>query len=64
MGKAAGKDAGRNKATLVAALGLDAARARRDALADEAQAALDELELHGRTAILAEAARFTVARTS
>lgn len=64
LGKAAGKDAGRNKATLVSALGLDAARARRDALAGEAQAALEELGLHGRTAILSEAARFTVARKS
>lgn len=62
LGKAAGKDAGRNKATLVAALGLDAARARRDALAADAQAALAELDLRSRTAILAEAARFTVDR--
>ena len=64
LGKAAGKDAGRNKATLVAALGLDAAKARRDALADEAQAALAATGLGDRTAILAEAARFTVARKS
>ena len=62
LGKAAGKDAGRNKATLVAALGLDAAKARRDALAAEAQAALSATGLGDRTAILAEAARFTVAR--
>ena len=40
LGKRAGKDAGRNKATLVAALGLKAARKRRDALAQEAIAAL------------------------
>ena len=33
LGKRAGKDAERNKATLVAALGLEAARARRDQLA-------------------------------
>ncbi len=32
LGKRAGKDADRNKATLVAALGLDAARERRDSL--------------------------------
>ena len=41
LGKRAGKDADRNKATLVAALGLDAARERRDRLAQEAIAALD-----------------------
>ena len=59
-----GKDAGRNKATLVSAIGIEAARARRDALAQEAQAALDELALRNRTGTLAEAARFTVARKS
>ena len=64
LGKAAGKDAGRNKATLVAALGLDAAKARRDALAREAETALAATGLGERTAILAEAARFTVARKS
>ena len=64
LGKAAGKDAGRNKATLVAALGLAPAKARRDKLAAEAQAALDDTSLGARTAILAEAARFTVARKS
>lgn len=62
LGKAAGKDAGRNKATLVSSLGIEGAKARRDALAGEAQAALAALDLPGRTAILAEAARFTVAR--
>ena len=64
LGKATGKDAGRNKATLVAALGPGAARARRDALAAEAQAALEELGLRSRADILMEAARFTVARKS
>ena len=64
LGKAAGKDAGRNKATLVAALGLDAARSRRDALADDAVAALGELGFLSRTAILAAAAQFTVERKS
>lgn len=64
LGKAAGKDAGRNKATLVSSLGLDGAKARRDALAADAQTALADLDLPGRTAILAEAARFTVARKS
>jgi farnesyl diphosphate synthase len=64
LGKAAGKDAGRNKATLVSALGLDQAKVRRDALAREAADALAETGLGDRTAILAEAARFTVARKS
>jgi farnesyl diphosphate synthase len=62
LGKAAGKDAGRNKATLVAALGLEAAKVRRDALAREAAEALEATGLGERTAVLAEAARFTVVR--
>ncbi len=62
LGKRAGKDADRNKATLVAALGLEAARARRDRLAQEA---IGALELFGDKArILKEAARFAVARKS
>lgn len=61
LGKRAGKDADRNKATLVAALGLDAARKRRDALAQEAISALD-LFPADRSAVLKEAARFAVAR--
>ena len=64
LGKAAGKDAGRNKGTLVSALGLDAAKARRDMLAAEAQAALKTLGPGIRTDMLAEAARFTVQRRS
>lgn len=63
LGKAAGKDADRNKATLVAALGLDAAKRRRDALAEEAVAAL-EIFPRDRSANLAEAARFTAQRRS
>ncbi len=63
LGKAAGKDADRNKATLVAALGLDAAKRRRDALADEAIAALSIFPAY-RAAHLAEAARFTAQRRS
>ena len=63
LGKAAGKDADRNKATLVAALGLDAAKRRRDALAEEAVAAL-EMFPRDRSANLAEAARFTAQRRS
>lgn len=64
LGKRAGKDADRNKATLVAALGLDAARERRDRLAAEAIAALDLFPQGQKAAILKEAARFAVARKS
>ena len=62
LGKAAGKDAGRNKATLVAALGLEAAKARRDRLADEAIAALDAIPAGRHAHVLKEAARFAVER--
>ncbi len=62
LGKRAGKDAERNKATLVAALGLEAARERRDKLAQDAIAALDVFG--AKAAILKEAARFVVARKS
>jgi farnesyl diphosphate synthase len=61
LGKRAGKDAGRGKATLIGLLGMEAARARRDALVAEAIAALDETGL-GATDVLAEAARFVAAR--
>jgi farnesyl diphosphate synthase len=64
LGKRAGKDAERNKATLVAALGLEAARARRDRLAAEAVAALDSLAQGRDASILKEAARFVAARAS
>ena len=64
LGKRAGKDADRNKATLVAALGLEAARQRRDKLALEAVAALDVFGPGDRAAILKEAARFAVSRKS
>ncbi len=49
LGKRAGKDAERGKATLVGLLGLDAARARRDSLVEEAIAALDETGLGAAT---------------
>ena len=62
LGKKTGKDADRNKATLVAALGLEAARTRRDALADEAIAALEAIPQGIHAGILREAARFAVAR--
>lgn len=63
LGKRAGKDAARGKATLVGLLGIDAARARRDALVEEATAALRDTGRGSEaTAILAEAARFVAAR--
>lgn len=64
LGKAAGKDAARNKGTLVTTLGLDGAKRRRDALAEEAQEALKTLGTGVRTEFLAEAARFTAERRS
>ena len=64
LGKRAGKDADRNKATLVAALGLQQARKRRDALAEEAISALEDGGFGESAGILAEAARFTVSRKS
>jgi farnesyl diphosphate synthase len=62
FGKRAGKDASRNKATLVAALGIDAARERRDKLVAAAIAALDSFPQAAKAAILKEAARFVAAR--
>jgi farnesyl diphosphate synthase len=62
LGKRAGKDAGRNKATLVAALGIDAARARRDSLVAAVVAALDSFPQGTKATVLKEAARFVAAR--
>ncbi len=64
LGKRAGKDAERGKATLVGLLGLEAARARRDALVEKAIAALDETGLGPATATLKEAARFVALRNN
>lgn len=64
LGKRAGKDANRNKATLVEALGLEAARERRDKLAAAAIEALDRVPDGANAAILKEAARFVAARKS
>jgi len=64
LGKKTGKDADRNKATLVAALGLEAARKRRDTLAAEAIAALDSFPEGQSATILKEAARFAATRKS
>jgi len=62
LGKAVGKDAGRNKATLVKALGLEAAKGCRDELARQAEEALAGFGDGAR--VLMEAARFTAARRS
>ena len=60
MGKAAAKDASRGKATLVALLGADAARARLEALVDDAEAAL--ARFGARALTLKQAARFIASR--
>ena len=62
MGKRVAKDAGRNKGTLVAIHGLDAARALRDRLVDEAAQAL--AQFGAKAATLVAAARFTASRES
>ena len=64
LGKRAGKDAGRNKATFVAALGLAGAKAARDRLVQEAEAALRDAGLGAKLDTLRAAARFVAARTS
>jgi farnesyl diphosphate synthase len=62
MGKAASKDADRGKATLVALLGLEGAKARLDGLVAEAEVALKPFgEKAGR---LIEAARFVAERNA
>jgi farnesyl diphosphate synthase len=62
LGKRAGKDAGRNKATLIAALGIDAAREWRDNMVAAAIAALDSFPQGTKATVLKEAARFVAAR--
>jgi len=62
MGKRTGKDAGRNKATFVAALGLEAAKALRDRRVDAALGALKEADLGARAHGLVQAALFSAAR--
>jgi farnesyl diphosphate synthase len=60
MGKRVAKDAGRNKGTLVAVLGMEAARKLRDVLA---QQAVDALAPFGaRADVMAQAALFTAQR--
>jgi farnesyl diphosphate synthase len=62
LGKRVGKDAGRNKPTLVAALGLAAARAERDRLIQTAVTALRNTPDAKTGSILAQAARFVANR--
>ena len=64
LGKRAGKDAERNKATLVSLLGLDVAKRLRDALVDQALAALEAAGFGREGNVLRDAARFTAARRS
>ena len=60
VGKAVAKDAGRGKATLVALLGIEAARARLAALVEDAEASLAPFGARADT--LKETARFIAAR--
>jgi farnesyl diphosphate synthase len=60
LGKAAGKDAARNKATLVAALGIDGARALCSQRADDALAAISRYDARADT--LRDCVRFVIAR--
>ena len=60
LGKAAGKDAAAGKATLVAALGVEGAHARLDALVAEAESAL--APFGAKADILRAAARFIAER--
>ena len=62
MGKATAKDADANKATLVAAMGLEAARAERDRLSAKAITALGSFGPEAD--ILREAARFAALRST
>jgi farnesyl diphosphate synthase len=62
LGKRVGKDAERNKATFVAALGLAGARAKLEATVAEAIAAVDALGLGAKGDLLRDAARFVAAR--
>ena len=62
LGKRAGKDAERNKATIVSSYGLAGAKRLRDEFVGNALAALDETGLGKSAEGLREAARFTAAR--
>jgi farnesyl diphosphate synthase len=64
LGKRAGKDAGRNKATFITALGLAGAKAARDQLVRAAEAALNEARLGAKGETLRAAARFVATRAN
>ncbi len=64
LGKRAGKDAGRHKATLVAALGAEGARAELARLVSEAKAAVDAAGVGAAGEALCAAADFVAARKS
>ena len=64
LGKRAGKDAARNKATLISILGMEAAEQRRDDLVEKAIGELRALDFGARADILIEAARFVAGRRS
>jgi farnesyl diphosphate synthase len=64
LGKRVGKDARRNKPTLVAALGISAARAECDRLIQTAETALRNTADAKMGSILAHAARFVAHRTN
>ncbi len=64
LGKRTGKDAGRHKATLVAALGLEGARRELKRLVDEAQAAVDAAGLRESGDVLRATAEFVAVRKS
>jgi len=64
LGKRAGKDEGRNKATFVAALGLEPARKRLADLVAQAQAALDGVGPGASSGVLRATARFIAERRS
>ena len=62
LGKRTGKDAGRNKATLVGALGLEGARRELARLADEASSSVDAAGLGAKGDALRATARFVATR--
>ena len=64
LGKRAGKDAARNKATLVEALGLDGARRELARLVEEAKTAAERAELGDAKDVLLATAEFVAARRS
>jgi farnesyl diphosphate synthase len=64
LGKRAGKDAARNKPTLVAALGLEGARRELARLVDEAKAAAESSEVGAAGDVLRATAEFVAARKS